>query len=77
MCRARRDDAAMVRLGRSAAGWYLGRGTGRGAWCCAHTPCATRLSARSLSRALRVEVTEEDLVSVQRLWRGREGLEGS
>ncbi len=67
----------MVRLGRGAAGWYLGRGTGRGAWCCADTLCVTRLSARSLSRALRGEVTEVDLESVQRLWRGREGLEGS
>ena len=66
----------MVRLGRSAVGWYLGRGPGRGAWCCAEAPCATRLSARSLGRALRAEVTEADLESVQRLWRGREGLEG-
>ncbi|MGH3732591.1 MAG: DUF448 domain-containing protein [Acidimicrobiales bacterium] len=63
VCRSRRDDADMVRAGRNAAGtWYLGRGAGRGVWWCGDRGCGKDVRASHVARALRVSVSESDVV---------------
>ncbi len=66
MCRTRREDRALVRVGRRPDGtWYRGRGPGRGAWCCGE--CAPGLSERALARALRTTPEGLDVAVVARL----------
>ncbi len=66
MCRTRREDRALVRVGRRPDGtWYRGRGAGRGAWCC--RDCASGLGERALARALRTPLEGADVAAVARL----------
>ena len=64
VCRAKRDDDEMVRLGRFDGQWYVGRGDGRGAWFCAEGPCRDRLAAGSLTRALRAPVSDTEVAGL-------------
>jgi predicted RNA-binding protein YlxR (DUF448 family) len=58
----------MVRAGRSGAGaWSLGRGDGRGVWWCASGTCVEELRIGHLSRALRAQVHEGDVATLQSL----------
>lgn len=62
MCRCRRDDAEMARFARSPeSDWYVGRGTGRGAWICLDGSCFNDLRAGQLSRALHAVVLESEV----------------
>ncbi|OYV60267.1 MAG: hypothetical protein B7Z69_04655 [Actinobacteria bacterium 21-73-9] len=66
VCRTRREDHALVRVGRRPDGtWYRGRGPGRGAWCC--RDCAPGLSERALARALRGGPAGLDVAAAARL----------
>ncbi|MBS1838015.1 MAG: DUF448 domain-containing protein [Actinobacteria bacterium] len=63
LCRARRPAGALVRV---RAGGSMGPGPGRGAWLCTGRRCVEDPRARSaLSRALRSEVSDDDLDSVR------------
>ena len=73
-CRRRAPVAALVRLRWTPEGVALGKGPGRGAWLCGEHPVdCLELALRkpTLTRALRVSVTNGDLVGV------RARLEGS
>ncbi|MGA2968424.1 MAG: YlxR family protein [Acidimicrobiales bacterium] len=62
VCRARRDDSLMVRVGRRSDGtWYVGRGSGRGIWWCRESTCEASLHVGHLARALRSSVGPGDL----------------
>ena len=62
----------MVRAGCGAEGeWYLGRGTGRGAWWCGDGDCASALTVGALARALRREVRASDLAALRALSTGK------
>jgi predicted RNA-binding protein YlxR (DUF448 family) len=77
-CRVRRDDTGMVRAGRDAdAGWYLGRGTGRGVWCCREFACAKALRVSHVARALRTGVNQGDLESLLGLYNASSDLGAS
>ena len=68
MCRTKRPDAQMVRMGRRVDGtWYVGRESGRGAWLCRRDECASGVRTGHLARALRSTVSEQDVVLVQEL----------
>ncbi|MFI5036463.1 MAG: DUF448 domain-containing protein [Acidimicrobiales bacterium] len=73
VCHATREDAQLVRAGRTPDGsWYLGRGSGRGAWWCASGACARSLSPGALARALRAPVTAAEVAVVRALADPRE-----
>ena len=68
VCRTRRDDAQLVRAGRTKdAQWYLGRGPGRGAWWCDEAKCTSALRVETLTRALRVSLSVGDVVMLGEL----------
>jgi predicted RNA-binding protein YlxR (DUF448 family) len=70
VCRARRDDGELVRVGRFDGQWYLGRGEGRGAWFCAAGPCRDRLAVGTLTRALRAPVSDTEVAALGALVAG-------
>jgi predicted RNA-binding protein YlxR (DUF448 family) len=47
-----------MRIRAAGGDLRVGTGTGRGAWCCRSLACVRALSARTLSRALRVDVDD-------------------
>ena len=54
--------SSLVRLARSLpSGPYVGRGEGRGVWCCPTESCVASLSTRAISKALRGEVKESEV----------------
>jgi predicted RNA-binding protein YlxR (DUF448 family) len=67
VCRAKREDDGLVRVGRSDGQWYVGRGDGRGAWFCAEGPCRDRLAVGQLTRALRAPVGDTDVAALRAL----------
>ncbi|MHB8827210.1 MAG: DUF448 domain-containing protein [Acidimicrobiales bacterium] len=64
VCRARRDDDHLVRVGQRGGQWYVGRGEGRGAWLCAVGTCRDRLAAGQLARALRAPVGDAEAAAL-------------
>ena len=76
VCRARRDDADLVRVGRGTDGaWYVGRGVGRGVWWCGGSDCGLRVEVRHVARAMRSAVSESDVVAIRVLEGARRGGE--
>lgn len=67
VCRVKRDDGDLVRLGRFDGQWYVGRGDGRGAWFCAAGPCGDRLAVGPLARALRAPVSDTEVAALMAL----------
>ena len=64
VCRARRDDDHLERVGRRGGQWYVGRGEGRGAWFCVEGSCRDRLAAGQLERALRARVRDGEVAAI-------------
>ncbi|MGA2122814.1 MAG: hypothetical protein ABSG58_00125 [Acidimicrobiales bacterium] len=71
VCRRRRPEAELLRLGRDASGtWYVGRGNGRGVWWCADG-CGSSVRISQVAHALHASVSEADMAVVRDLAVGK------